>query len=151
MSASSSDPFDLYRFVDAQSPAYTDALAELKGGQKRSHWMWFLFPQVAGLGSSAMAKRYAIGSRAEAEAYLRHPLLGERLRECVDALLGLEGRSAEQIMGNPDFLKLQSAMTLFAEFLPSGSRFEQLLDKYYGGRKDPKTLSFLFQDAPPSS
>ena len=145
MSASSADPHDLTRFIEAQSSSYSDALAELKAGEKRSHWMWFIFPQVAGLGSSAMARRYAIGSRAEAEAYLAHPVLGERLRMCVDALLEVEGRSAEQIMGYPDFMKLQSSMTLFAEISPAGSSFEQLLKKYYGGSKDPKTLEFLAQ------
>ena len=145
VSAFSADPFELSRFADAQSSSYSDALDELKAGQKRSHWMWFIFPQVAGLGSSAMARRYAIGSRAEAEAYLAHPVLGERLRMCVEALLEVEGRSAEQIMGYPDFMKLQSSMTLFAEISPAGSSFEQLLKKYYGGRKDPKTLEFLAQ------
>jgi uncharacterized protein (DUF1810 family) len=102
--------------------------------------MWFIFPQVAGLGSSTMAKRYAIGSRAEAEAYLEHPLLGERLEMCVDALLKVEGRSVDQIMGCPDFMKLQSAMTLFAEISPAESCFEQLLKKYYGGRKDGECI-----------
>jgi uncharacterized protein (DUF1810 family) len=145
VSAFSADPFELSRFVDAQSSSYSDAVDELKAGQKRSHWMWFIFPQVAGLGSSTMAKRYAIGSRAEAEAYLEHPLLGERLKMCVDALLKVEGRSADQIMGYPDFMKLQSAMTLFAEISPAESCFEQLLKKYYSGRKDPKTLNFLSQ------
>jgi uncharacterized protein (DUF1810 family) len=105
--------------------------------------MWFIFPQVAGLGSSAMAKRYAIDSRAEAKAYLEHPLLGARLRTCVDALLQVEGRFAEQIMGYPDFQKLQSSMTLFAEISPPGSCFERLLQKYYGGGKDEKTIDFL--------
>ena len=146
MSAPSTDRFELSRFVEAQSSSYEVALKELKAGQKRSHWMWFIFPQVAGLGSSSMARRYAIGSRAEAVAYLEHPLLGERLQRCVAALLEVEGRSAEQIMGSPDWMKLQSSMTLFAEISPTGSGFEQLLKKYYRGEKDPKTLSFLSQD-----
>lgn len=146
MNAPHSDPFELSRFIEAQSSSYAAALEELAAGQKRSHWMWFVFPQVAGLGSSSMARRYAIGSRAEAKAYVEHPLLGARLRECVDALLAVEGRSAEQIMGDPDFLKLQSSMTLFAEVAPSEPRFQRLLEKFYGGRKDQRTLSFLSRD-----
>ena len=141
--ASSADPFDLSRFVDAQGDSSDTALEELKAGQKRTHWMWFIFPQVSGLGFSSMAQRYAIGSREEAEAYLAHPLLGERLRACVDALLEVKGRSAEQIMGNPDFLKLQSSITLFAIVSPTEKRFELLLEKYYGGKKDQRTINFL--------
>ena len=145
MSAPSADPFRLSRFAEAQSTSYADALHELQAGQKRSHWMWFIFPQVTGLGSSSMSRQYAIGSRAEAVAYLEHPLLGKRLEECVAALLKVEGRTAQQIMGYPDGMKLQSSVTLFAEISPAGSRFEQLLQKYYGGEKDPKTLAFLSQ------
>lgn len=151
MRASSADPFELSRFVDAQSSSYSTAVDELKAGKKSSHWMWFIFPQVAGLGSSTMGKRYAIGSRVEAEAYLEHPLLGKRLETCVHALLKVEGRSAGQIMGYPDFMKLQSAMTLFAEISPAESCFAQLLKKYYGGSKDAKTLSFLYQHEPQSA
>jgi uncharacterized protein (DUF1810 family) len=151
LSASSADSFELSRFVEAQRATYGHAVEELKAGQKRSHWMWFIFPQVAGLGSSSMAKRYAIGSRAEAEAYLEHPLLGARLQTCVDALLGVEGRSAEQIMGNPDYLKLQSSITLFAKISPTKSRYERLLQKYYGGRRCQKTLDFLSRDEPNSA
>ena len=143
MSASPADPFDLARFVEAQAPSHANALAELRAGRKRSHWMWFVFPQVAGLGSSFMAQRYAIGSRAEAEAYLAHPLLGERLRACVAALLAVEGRSATQIMGSPDDVKLRSSMTLFAEVAPAGSDFERLLGKYFRGEKDQRTLDSL--------
>jgi len=143
MSTSSANSSDLSRFVDAQQDTYDDALKELKAGQKRTHWMWFIFPQVSGLGFSSMAQRYAIGSRAEAEAYLAHPLLGERLRACVDALLGVEGRSAELIMGSPDFLKLQSSITLFAIISPTDRRFLRLLEKYYDGEKDQKTVNFL--------
>lgn len=143
MSTSSANSFDLSRFVEAQQDTYDDALKELKAGQKRTHWMWFIFPQVSGLGFSSMAQRYAIGSRAEAEAYLAHPLLGERLRACVDALLEVESRSAEQIMGSPDFLKLQSSITLFAIISPTDRRFLRLLEKYYGGEKDQKTINFL--------
>jgi len=137
------DSFDLLRFVVAQGNSWPAALDELRAGNKRSHWMWYIFPQFAGLGTSAMAKRYAIQTRAEAEAFLAHPLLGRRLEECAGALLGVEGRSAEQIMGFPDFLKLCSSMTLFAEVAPSGSVFERVLGKYYGGAKDGKTIRFL--------
>lgn len=147
MSSQSSDPFQLSRFLDAQASSYDTALAELKAGQKRSHWMWFIFPQVAGLGSSPMAQRYAIHSRAEAAAYLQHPILGQRLRESIDALLGVEGRSAEQIMGDPDFRKLQSSVTLFAEIAPDEARFAELLEKYYAGAKDPRTIEFLHSRA----
>jgi uncharacterized protein (DUF1810 family) len=143
MKDSSADPFDLARFVEAQEGSYEAALAELRAGEKRSHWMWFVFPQVAGLGSSTMARRYAIQSRAEAEAYLAHPILGARLRECAEALLSVDGRSAEQIMGYPDDMKLRSSLTLFAEVSPSKNIFERVLEKYYQGSKDPKTLDFL--------
>lgn len=142
----SPDPFDLNRFVEAQRSLYSTALAELKAGEKRSHWMWFIFPQVSGLGSSSMARRYAIHSRAEAVAFLEHPVLGTRLMECVDALLALESLSAQQIMGDPDFMKLQSSMTLFAAASPFETRFERLIAKYYAGGKDQKTLSFLSGD-----
>ncbi|RYD75506.1 MAG: DUF1810 domain-containing protein [Verrucomicrobiaceae bacterium] len=148
MSTSSSDEFELYRFVEAQRSVYATALEELKAGQKRSHWMWFIFPQVAGLGFSSMAQRYAIRSRAEAKAYLEHPTLGTRLKECVDALLHVEGRSAEQIMGDPDFLKLQSSITLFAEISTAGPRFGRMLEKYYAGRKDQRTLDILSKEEP---
>jgi uncharacterized protein (DUF1810 family) len=148
LTATSSDPFELSRFVEAQDSIYANALEELKAGQKSSHWMWFIFPQVAGLGSSHMAKRFAIHSRAEGKAYLDHPLLGIRLRECIDALLELEHRTAEQIMGDPDFLKLQSSITLFAELSPAETRFGRLLEKYYAGRRDQKTLDYLSQDDP---
>ena len=147
MSTSEEDPFDLSRFIHAQKDSFDDALAELKAGQKRSHWMWFIFPQASGLGFSSMAQRYAIGSRKEADAYLAHPVLGRRLRACVDALLEVEGRSAEQIMGSPDFLKLQSSITLFAAVSSDESRFDRLLEKFYGGRKDPKTLEFLLRES----
>ncbi len=146
MSSYASDPFELSRFVEAQASTYEDAVEELRAGLKCSHWMWFIFPQVAGLGFSDMARRYAIGSRAEAEAYLGHPLLGARLQTCVEALLAVEGRSAEQIMGDPDFMKLQSSMTLFAGISPAESCFERLLQKYYAGREDQKTVRFLTED-----
>jgi uncharacterized protein (DUF1810 family) len=143
MNNASPDPFNLARFVEVQAGSYQAALNELRAGKKRSHWMWYIFPQIFGLGSSPMAERYAIRSRAEAEAYLAHPLLGQRLEECATALLGVAGPSAEQIMGYPDFLKLHSSMTLFAEVAPPGSAFEKVLAKYYAGIKDPKTLRNL--------
>jgi uncharacterized protein (DUF1810 family) len=146
MTDTSSDPFDLSRFVEAQSAVYATALAEIKAGEKRSHWMWFIFPQLEGLGTSRMARRFAIRTRAEARAYLEHPLLGPRLRECVGALLMVEGRSAEQMMGDPDFLKLQSSMTLFMGVSPDESSFERLLEKYYSGGKDQRTLDYLFRE-----
>jgi uncharacterized protein (DUF1810 family) len=143
MSDSSSDPFNLTRFVKAQEGSYAAAIAELRAGEKQSHWMWFIFPQVAGLGNSSMAQRYAIQSRAEAVAYLAHPILGPRLRECAEALRSVDGRSAEQIMGYPDDIKLKSSLTLFGEVSPPGSIFECLLEKYYEGSRDSKTLDFL--------
>jgi uncharacterized protein (DUF1810 family) len=137
------DPFDLERFVRAQEGVHDAALAELRGGRKRSHWMWFVFPQLAGLGSSPMAQRYAIGSLAEARAYLDHPLLGPRLSECAEALLEVTGRTAREILGSPDDLKLRSCATLFAAAASPGSPFERLLDRYYGGHGDPETLRRL--------
>ena len=138
-----SDPFELARFVAAQASCYEEALRELRAGEKRTHWMWFVFPQVEGLGFSSMAQRYAIQSRAEAEAYLKHPMLGPRLRECADALLSVHRRSAHEIMGSPDDLKLQSSMTLFAEVDGPGSVFESVLATYFGGRRCEPTLRFL--------
>ena len=143
MSGISTDPFDLARFLEAQSSSYERALSELKAGEKRTHWIWFIFPRVAGLGFSTMAQRYAIRSRPEAEAYVAHAVLGSRLRECVDALLAVEGRSAKQIMGDPDFRKLQSSITLFDAVAPEEKRFAQLLAKYYGEQRDLRTLEFL--------
>jgi uncharacterized protein (DUF1810 family) len=137
------DPHDLDRFVQAQSGVYERALAEIKGGRKRSHWMWFVFPQFAGLGSSSMSLRYAINSRAEAEAYLAHPVLGPRLRECAQAALDVEGRSAREVFGSPDDLKLRSSATLFAAVSPPGSVFERVLEKYFGNEGDGRTLELL--------
>ncbi|OIQ85615.1 hypothetical protein GALL_325520 [mine drainage metagenome] len=138
-----SDPFELARFVEAQAPCIDAALGELRAGWKRTHWMWFVVPQVQGLGFSSMAQRYAIKSRAEAKAYLNHPMLGPRLRECAEALLSVQGRSAHQIMGSPDDLKLQSSMTLFAQVEGSGSVFESVLATYFGGHRCEPTLRFL--------
>ena len=137
------DPHDLTRFVRAQADDYPGALAEIRAGRKRSHWMWYVFPQLEGLGSSATARRYAIKSAAEATAYLRHPVLGPRLAACAEAALGVGGRSAHEIFGSPDDLKLRSSATLFAAVLPPGSVFERLLEKYYDGERDPMTLRLL--------
>jgi len=134
------DPHNLQRFIDAQEMDYPGALDEIRSGQKRSHWMWYIFPQFDGLGFSPTSIHYAIKSRAEAVAYLDHPVLGRRLRECVDVLLAASGRTARQIFGSPDDLKLKSCMTLFALVSPEGSVFEQVLEKYYGGQQDQKTL-----------
>ena len=142
-STASNDPFELRRFVEAQEGVYAQALAELKGGRKRSHWMWFVFPQFDGLGFSSTAKHYAIKSLDEARAYLAHPLLGPRLRECADALLKVEGRSAAEIMGSPDDLKLRSCATLFAQITPDDSPFARLLQKHYRNQPDLKTLQLL--------
>ncbi len=139
----SHDPYDLQRFVQAQAGVYERALAEIRSGRKRSHWMWFIFPQYQGLGFSATSQRYAIKSLAEAEAYLKHPLLGPRLHECAAAALQIEGHSTHDIFGSPDDMKLRSCATLFARVSPPGSVFEQLLDKYFNGEPDPKTLRLL--------
>jgi uncharacterized protein (DUF1810 family) len=137
------DPFDLQRFVDAQAGVYETALAELTAGAKRTHWMWFVFPQLDGLGFSPMAQRYAIRSLTEARAYLAHPILAPRLRACVEAILGVPGRSAHEIFGSPDDLKLQSSMTLFAKAAPEASLFQQALDCFFGGEPDRRTLELL--------
>ncbi len=137
------DADGLNRFVDAQQGIYEIALSEIRQGQKRSHWMWFVFPQYAGLGISPTSQRYAIKSLAEAEAYLKDPVLGRRLVECAEALLRIEGRSAQQIFGSPDDMKLKSSATLFAHVSPSGSVFERVLDKYFRGERDDKTLRLI--------
>ena len=134
---------DLNCFVEAQRDIYAQALAELRAGRKRSHWMWFVFPQIAGLGSSAMACRYALSDLDEARAYLNHPLLGARLRHCAEALLAIEGRSAREILGSPDDLKLCSSATLFAQVSPLGSVFHRLLERYCRGQPDRLTLERL--------
>jgi uncharacterized protein (DUF1810 family) len=137
------DPFNLQRFVAAQRDVYEVALAELRRGQKESHWMWFIFPQIAGLGSSSTAIKYAINSKAEAQAYLEHPVLGPRLSECSKALLTVQGKSASEIMGYPDDLKLKSSMTLFAAVAKSPCEFRDVLAKFFGGQKDPRTIELL--------
>jgi uncharacterized protein (DUF1810 family) len=137
------DPHDLQRFVDAQDPVYHDVRLELAAGQKRSHWMWFVFPQLKELGRSATARHYGLASRAEAAAYWAHPVLGPRLKECSDLVLAVQGRTALQIMGSPDDLKLRSCMTLFAQVAPQEPVFGRLIEKYYGGVPDGKTLALL--------
>jgi uncharacterized protein (DUF1810 family) len=137
------DPHDLGRFVDAQANDYEAALAEVRSGRKRSHWMWYVFPQIDGLGFSSMSRRFAIKSRAEAEAYLKHAVLGPRLVEIFEAALGIEGRSAHDIFGSPDDMKLRSCATLFASVSPPGSVFEQVIQKYFRGDPDHQTLQLL--------
>ena len=137
------DPFDLQRFVGAQARNYADALAELRRGRKTSHWMWYVFPQIAGLGSSAMAQTYAIGSLDEARAYLAHKVLGARLRECVAAVTALNGRSAHEIFGSPDDLKFRSCLTLFHAAAPDEPLFGEALARYFAGEPDPRTLEKL--------
>ncbi len=137
------DPFDLERFVDAQAPVYQRIVAELRQGRKESHWMWFIFPQIKGLGSSAMANKFAIGSRAEAQAYLDHPVLGPRLRECTRLVTNAQDRTIEDILGYPDDLKFRSSMTLFAAVAADNKDFTAALDKFYGGKADPATLERL--------
>ena len=137
------DAYDLKRFVDAQVDDYEQALAEVRSGRKRSHWMWYIFPQYDGLGFSSTSRQYAIKSAAEAIEYLRHPILGPRLVECCEAVLALEGRSASEVFGSPDDVKLRSCATLFAAVSPAGSVFEQVLVKFFRGERDEKTLRLL--------
>jgi uncharacterized protein (DUF1810 family) len=135
-----SDPYELKRFVDAQEGVYEQACAELRAGRKRSHWMWFVFPQIRGLGSSSMAVRFAISGLDEARAYLEHPLLGKRLRECTGIVVEVKGRSVEEIFGYPDDLKFHSSMTLFAKTTAETGVFGEALEKYFGGAMDRGTL-----------
>jgi uncharacterized protein (DUF1810 family) len=137
------DPFDLARFVEAQDGIYAQVLDELRAGRKRSHWMWFIFPQIEGLGASPVARRFAISGREEAEAYLRHPLLGPRLRECTKLVIATPDRSIESILGRPDDLKFRSSMTLFAKTAADNADFIAALDKFYAGAFDPLTLERL--------
>jgi uncharacterized protein (DUF1810 family) len=143
MSGSADDPHDLSRFVIAQADDYERALAEIKSGRKRSHWIWYIFPQIDGLGFSSMSRRYSIKSLDEARAFLDHPVLGRRLVECAEAALGVEGRSAYEIFGSPDDMKLKSCATLFAKVTPPDSVFDRLLGKFYEGERDGKTLRLL--------
>jgi uncharacterized protein (DUF1810 family) len=145
--ADANDPHDLNRFVAAQESHYERALTEIRAGRKASHWMWYIFPQYDGLGFSATSRLYSIKSVAEAKAYLRHPVLGPRLLTCAEAALGVEGKSASEIFGSPDDMKLKSCATLFACVSPAGSVFEQVLDKGFQGERDRKTVELL--GAPP--
>jgi uncharacterized protein (DUF1810 family) len=137
------DRDELDRFVRAQEGIYATALAEITAGRKRSHWMWFVFPQVAGLGSSETSRHFAIASVDEARAYLAHPVLGPRLLQCADTLLSVEGRTAQDIFGHMDAMKLRSSATLFAAVSPAGSPFHQLLDRYFGGEGDERTHQLI--------
>ena len=136
------DPFDLQRFVDAQAPVYQRVLAELRQGKKQSHWMWFIFPQLAGLGHSPMAQRFAIASREEAVAYLGHVVLGRRLRECTALVNAVQGRSIREILGSPDDIKFCSSMTLFGA-VSSDPEFADAIQKFHGGTPDRRTLELL--------
>lgn len=137
------DIHDLQRFIDAQDPVYPRVLSELRAGHKQSHWMWFVFPQIEGLGSSAMTQRYAIASRGEAIAYLDHAVLGARLRECTGLVNAVEGKGIAQILGYPDDIKFQSSMTLFASVTQDNKPFVAAIRKYFDGRFDAATLTRL--------
>ena len=137
------DPHDLARFLDAQSRVIEQVRAELRSGHKRGHWMWFIFPQIRGLGSSPTAQHFAIASREEAAAYLKHPTLGPRLIECTQLMLAVKGRTSEQILGEIDSLKFRSSMTLFAEVTLKEKVFQEALQKYFDGEPDPLTLEIL--------
>ncbi len=139
------DPYHLQRFVEAQDPIYEAVLDELRSGLKTGHWMWFVFPQIKGLGFSSMARRFDIASLEEAGAYLEHPILGSRLRECTHVLNELEGRTIRQIFGQPDDLKFRSSMTLFAKVAQADQIFQTALGKYCEGKQDPFTLGILGQ------
>ena len=137
------DPFDLQRFVDAQAPVYEQVRRELTVGRKQSHWMWFVFPQIAGLGQSPMSIRFAIASLDEAKAYLAHPVLGARLRECAQLTLDVEAKTARDIFGGIDEMKFRSSMTLFARAASDEDLFQRCIDKYFAGASDPTTLAKL--------
>ena len=145
-SHSMEDPHDLSRFLRAQENDYEQALREIKSGRKRSHWIWYIFPQIDGLAFSSTSRHYAIKSLAEAKAYLDHPILGTRLTECAEAVVRTEGRSATEIFGFPDDLKLRSCATLFACVSPPDSVFDRLLQKYYRNERDSQTLRLLGLD-----
>ena len=145
-SSAGDDPYRLQRFLDAQRDTYEQARDETRGGRKHSHWMWFVFPQLRGLGFSATSQRYAIGSLAEARAYLDHPLLGPRLIECCEAVLA-SAATAHEMFGSPDDVKLRSCATLFAAAAPGVRVFEQLLMRKFGGQRDARTLALLAEDA----
>lgn len=134
------DPYDLKRFLSAQAPVIEQVREELRAGKKRGHWMWFVFPQIAGLGRSEMSRKFAIASLDEARAYLAHEILGPRLRECAALVVAAEGRSVEEIFGTPDDLKFHSSMTLFARAAPREPVFQEALQKYFGGLEDRATV-----------
>ena len=136
-------PYDLERFVTEQDRDYETVLGELRRGRKSSHWIWFIFPQIAGLGHSAMSQHFAIGSLDEARAYLAHPVLGSRLRECARLVLAVEGRTADEIFGSLDAMKVRSCMTLFHRAAPDESEFGLVLDRYFGGVEDEATIARL--------
>jgi uncharacterized protein (DUF1810 family) len=142
----SRDTFDLDRFVSAQEDVYDSAIAEIRAGRKRTHWMWFVFPQLRGLGSSPISRQFAIRSAAEARAYLAHPILGPRLLECCDALLRVNAGSVNEIFGSPDDLKLRSCATLFASVSEPGSVFERVLGRFFDGAPDERTEALLLQE-----
>ena len=135
--------FDLERFIEAQSPVYEQVMGELQAGRKRSHWMWYVFPQLDGLGHSAMAERYGLAGIDEARAYLAHPVLGPRLQACVTALVQHSDKSAREILGSPDDLKLRSCLTLFAQAAPDNPLFQLALVQFYEGEPDLRTLAML--------
>lgn len=137
------DPHNLQRFVDAQEPVYRQVCAELVRGEKTSHWMWYFFPQLRGLGHSDYAKRYGIASKAEAQAYWQHPTLGKRLQECIELMLAVKGKTALQILGSPDDMKFRSSLTLFGQAAPSEPIFDLALSRYFGGKRDARTLELL--------
>ena len=137
------DPHNLQRFIDAQEPVYRQLVAELAAGEKRSHWMWFVFPQLDGLGCSSMAQRFAFRSREEVKAYWQHPVLGSRLRECIGLMLAIKGKSALEILDTPDDLKFRSCLTLFAAVLPDEPVFARALEKYFAGVGDSRTSALL--------
>ena len=137
------DPHNLQRFLDAQSPVYDQVLAELRDGRKHTHWMWFIFPQIAGLGSSPMAQHYAISGRAEALAYLAHPVLGPRLSECTQLVNQIPNRAIDQIFAYPDDLKFRSSITMFAAVAPGEEVFHIALERFFAGQPDPATLALL--------
>lgn len=139
------DTYNLHRFLTAQAPTYPTVLAELRAGRKSSHWIWFIFPQITGLGHSAMAQQYAITSLDEATAYLQHQILGERLRECTQLVLNVEGRRAEEIFGHPDNLKFRSCLTLFLTATTDNTLFKAALLTYFNGKPDTVTLKILAQ------
>jgi len=143
MAPTPSDPFELVRFVEAQDDVIDEVRAELSAGRKASHWMWYVFPQIAGLGSSIMAQGYAIRGRREAQAYLAHPVLGPRLRELTALVTSIQGKTAHDIFGSPDDLKFRSCVTLFAAIAPREAVFRQALDRFFDGQDDQKTLELL--------